>query len=86
VPYITSEETTSEMSFLELCNAIKGGLDLSDVEITTDPEESRALERKRLARQDVQHLMANMTAQQTERVVELLRSDEELMELHNDYA
>ena len=84
--YITSEETTSEMSFLELCNAIKGGLDLSDVEITTDPEESRALERKRLARQDVQHLMANMTAQQTERVVELLRSDDELMELHDDYA
>ena len=30
--------------------------------------------------------MANMTVQQTERVVELLRSDDELMELHDDYA
>ena len=59
---------------------------MSEVEITTDSEESRALERKRLARQDVQHLMAKMTAQQAERAVELLRSDEELMELHNDYA
>lgn len=84
--YITSEEATSEMSFLDLCNAVKGGLDLNDVEITTDPEESRALERKRLARQDVQHLMANMTAQQAERVVKLLRNDDELMELHDDYA
>ena len=84
--YITSEETTSEISFLEFCNAIKGGLDLGEVEITTDSGESRALERKRLARQEVQHLMANMTAGQAERVVELLRGDDELMELHEDYA
>ncbi|MFO7904017.1 MAG: hypothetical protein ACQESR_05760 [Planctomycetota bacterium] len=84
--YITSQEATSEMSFLDLWNAIKGKLDLSEVEITIDPDESRALDRKRLARREVQHLMANMTAQQAERVVELLRSDDELMELHDDYA
>jgi hypothetical protein len=30
--------------------------------------------------------MNNMTPDQAERVVELLRSDEDLMELHDDYA
>ena len=30
--------------------------------------------------------MSNMTPDQTEKVVELLRDNEELMELHDDYA
>ena len=59
--YVTSKDGTSEMSFLEFCNAIKGGLKLEEVEITTDPEHSQRLERKRLARQEVQHLMNHMT-------------------------
>lgn len=74
------------MSFLAFSNAIKGGLQLEEVEITTDPEHSKRLERKRRAKQEVQYLMNNMTSDQAERVVELLRSDEDLMELHDDYA
>jgi len=55
--YVTNKDGTSEMSFLEVCNAIKGGLQLEEVEITTDPEHSQRLERKRLARQQVQQLL-----------------------------
>lgn len=84
--YITSRDGTTTMSFIELTQALKGGLQLDEVEITTDPEHSKKLERKRIACQEVQHLMANMTPEQAEKVVDMLRSDEDLMELHDDYA
>jgi len=84
--YVTGADGTSEMNLLAFTNAIKGGLKLEDVEITTDPEHSQRLERKRRAKQEVQHLMNNMTPAQAERVVELLHDNEELMELHDDYA
>lgn len=84
--YITSSDGTSEMTLLAFANAIKGGLKLDEIEITTELEHSQRLERKRRAKQEVLHLMNNMTPDQAERVVELLRSDEDLMELHDDYA
>jgi uncharacterized protein YecA (UPF0149 family) len=84
--YVTSKDGTSEMTFLEFCNAVKGGLKLEEVEITTNPEHSQRLERKRLARQEVQHLMQHMTPEQAEKVVDVLRSDDDLMELNDDYA
>jgi hypothetical protein len=84
--YVTSADGTSEMTFPDFCNAVKGGLKLDDVEVTTDPEHSKKLERKRLARREVQHLMANMTASQAERVVAMLRGTEDLMDLDDDYT
>jgi antitoxin component of MazEF toxin-antitoxin module len=84
--YVTSKDGTNEMSFLDFSNAIKGGLDLEEVEITTDAEHSQRLERKRRAKHEVQHLMNNMTPEQAEKVVEMLRDNEELMELLDDYA
>ena len=84
--YVTANDGTSEMSLLAFFNTIKGGLKLDEVEITTDPEHSKKLERKRRAKQEVQHLMNSMTPDQAEKVVELLRDNEELMELHDDYA
>jgi hypothetical protein len=86
VLYVTSGDGTSEMSLLAFASALKGGLTLDDVEITTDSEHSRRLERKRRAKQEIQHLMSNMTPDQAEKVVELLRDNEQLMELHDDYA
>ena len=35
--YVTSKDGTSEMSFLEVCNAIKGGLQLEEVERLRSP-------------------------------------------------
>lgn len=84
--YVTSKDGTNEMSILEFCNAINGGLKMEEVEITTDPEHSQRLERKRLARQEVQQLMQHMTPEQAEKVVDVLRSDDDLMELSDDYA
>jgi len=84
--FITSHDGTSEMDFLGFCNAVKGGMRLDEVEVTTDAEHSKKLERKRLAKLEVQHLMGNMTAEQAEMVVALLRDSEELMDLHGDYA
>jgi hypothetical protein len=84
--YVIGNDGTTEMSLLAFSNAIKGGLKLEEVEITTNVEHSKRLERKRRAKQEVQHLMSNMTPDQAEKVVELLRDNEELMELHDDYA
>jgi len=84
--YVTANDGTSEMSLLAFSNAIKGGLKLEEIEITTDPEHSQRLERKRRAKEEVQHLMNSMTPDQAEKVVELLRDNEELMEIHDDYA
>ena len=36
--YVTANDGTSEMSLLTFSNAIKGGLKLDEVEITTDPD------------------------------------------------
>jgi hypothetical protein len=82
--YVTSADGTSEMTFLDFCNAVKGGLELEEVEITTDPEHSKKLERRRLAMREVQSLMSNTTADPAEKVVELLLSTEDLMDLHDD--
>lgn len=84
--YVTGKDGTTTMSFIEFTNAVKGGLCLDEVEITTDPQHSKKLERKRIALQEVQHLMANMTPEQAEKTVEILRSNDDLMELHDDYA
>ena len=67
--YVTGNDGTSEMSLLAFSNAIKGGLKLEEIEITTDPEHSEKLERKRRAKQEVQHLMNSMTPDQAEKVV-----------------
>jgi hypothetical protein len=84
--YVTGQDGTSEMTFVDFCNAVKGGLKLEEVEITTAPDHSQRLERKRLARQEVQHLIQHMTPDQAEKVVDVLRSDDDLMELNDDYA
>jgi hypothetical protein len=39
--YVTSKDGTSEMNFLAFCNAIKGGLKLEEVEVTTDRDHSQ---------------------------------------------
>lgn len=84
--YVTGPDGTSAMTLRELQNAIRGGLDLASVELTLDPEESKQLERKRLAIGRVNELLRNMTPDQVERAVDLLQSRDDLMDLDDDYT
>ena len=84
--YVTASDGTSEMTLKDLANAIRGGLDLETVELTLDSEESKRLERKRLAIARVNELLRNMTPDQAERAVDLLQSRDDLMDLADDYA
>ena len=74
------------MTLQEMANAIRGGLELETVELTLDEDESKRLERKRLAIARVNELLRNMTPDQVERTVDLLQSREVLMNLADDYA
>ena len=84
--YVTASDGTSEMTLQEMANAIRGGLELETVELTLDQDESKRLERKRLAIACVNELLRNMTPDQAERVVNLLQSRDDLMDLADDYA
>ncbi|WP_339911529.1 hypothetical protein [Symmachiella dynata] len=84
--YVTNSEGTSEMTLQEMANAIRGGLELETVELTLDEDESKRLERKRLAIARVNELLRNMTPDQAERTVALLQSRDDLMNLADDYA
>ena len=84
--YVTSSEGTSEMTLQKMSNAIRGGLELETVELTLDPDESKRLERKRLAIARVNELLRNMAPDQVERAIDLLQSREDLMNLDEDYA
>lgn len=84
--YVTDSEGTSEMTLQEMANAIRGGLNLETVELTLDPDESKRLERKRLAIARVNELLRNMTPDQVERTVDLLQNRDDLMNLADDYA
>ena len=79
-------EGTSEMTLQEMANAIRGGLELETVELTLDQDESKRLERKRLAIARVNELLRNMTPDQVERAIDLLQSRDDLMNLADDYA
>ncbi len=74
------------MTLQEMSNAIRGGLELETVELTLDEDESKRLERKRLAIARVNELLRNMTPDQVERAVDLLQSRDDLMNLADDYA
>ena len=84
--YVTASDGTSEMTLQEMANAIRGGLQLETVELTLDQDESKCLERKRLAIARVNELLRNMTPDQAERTVDLIQSRDELMDLADDYA
>lgn len=84
--YVTGGDGTSEMSLMRFCNAVKDGMELEKVEITLDPQHSKMLERKRTAIEEVVHLMRNMNPAQAEKVVEILRGNEDLMNLDEDYS
>ena len=84
--YLTSSEGTSEMTLQKMSNAIRGGLDLETVELTLDEDESKRLERKRLAIARVNELLRNMTPDQVDRTVDLLQNRDDLMNLADDYA
>ena len=84
--YVTAADGTSEMTLQELANAIRGGLDLETVELTLDSDESKGLERKRLAIARVNELLRNMTPDQTEQAVDLIQRRDDLMNLSDDYA
>ncbi|WP_339912348.1 hypothetical protein [Symmachiella dynata] len=84
--YVTSSEGTSEMTLQEMANALRGGLELETVEMTLNEDESKHLERKRLAITRVNELLRNMTPGQVERAIDLLQSRDDLMNLADDYA
>jgi len=84
--YITGPDGTSELTFLELADAIRGGLNLETVELTLDPDESKRLEQKRLATIRINELLRLMTPDQVERTVHLIQSRDDLMNLSDDYA
>ena len=69
-----------------MANAIRGGLELETVELTLDQDESKRLERKRLAITRVNELLRNMTPDQAERTVDLIQNRDDLMDLVDDYA
>ena len=74
------------MTLQEMANALRGGLELETVELTLDQDESKRLERKRLAIARVNELLRNMTPDQVERTVDLLQNRDDLMNLADDYA
>jgi hypothetical protein len=84
--YITGSDGTSEMTFLELADAIRGGLNLETVELTLDSDESKRLEQKRLATIRVNELLRFMTPEQVEQTVDLIQSRDDLMSLSDDYS
>jgi hypothetical protein len=84
--YVTASDGTSEVTLQEMANAIRGGLDLETVELTLDQDESKTLERKRLAIARVNELLRNMTPDQAERTVDLIQRRDDLMDLADDYA
>jgi hypothetical protein len=84
--YVTASDGTSEMTLQEMANAIRGGLELESVELTLDQDESKTLERKRLAIARVNELLRNMTPDQAERTVDLIQRRDDLMDLADDYA
>ena len=83
--YVTSHEGTSVMTFTEVTLAVKGGMRIDQCEITTDPEESKKLERKRKAKAHVQELMNRMTPVQAEMVVSIIHGNNDLMDIHEEY-
>ena len=84
--YVTTSDGTSDTTLQEMANAIRGGLELVTVELTLDEDESKRLERKRLAIARVNELLRNMTLDQVEWTVDLLQSRDDLMNLADDYA
>ena len=83
--FVTGKDGTMSMTFYDLCNAVRGGLDIFNAEITLDEKHSLALERKRKAINEVNDLMRSMNPSQVELALARLRGDEELMELDEDY-
>jgi hypothetical protein len=62
-------------------NAFNGGMKWEEVEITTDPEESKRLEQKRLAMIRMNKLLRNMTPEQVNKAVDAIQDREDLMSL-----
>ncbi len=84
--FVTGKDGTCSMTFYDLCNAVRGGLDIFNAEITLDEKHSLALEQKRRAIEEVNNLMKSMNPSQAELVVAILRSNEDLMNLDEDYS
>ena len=84
--YVTSQDGTSQMTFGGVVNAFNGGMSWQQVEITTDPEESKRLEQKRLAMIRMNELLRNMTPEQVNKAVDVIQNREDLMTLEEGYG
>ena len=84
--YVTSKDGTSQMTFGSVVTAFNGGMKWEEVEITTDPAESKRLEQKRLAMIRMNELLHNMTPEQVNKAVDAIQDREDLMTLEEGYA
>ena len=74
------------MTFRSVVTAFNVGMKWEEVEITTDPEESKSLEQKRLAIIRMNEPLDNMTPEQVNKAVDAIQSREDLMTLEKDPA
>jgi hypothetical protein len=84
--YVTSKDGTSQMAFRSVVTAFNGGMKWEEVEITTEPEESKRLEQKRLAMIRTGELLRNMTPEQVNKAVDSIQDREDLITLEEGYA
>ena len=73
--YVTNAEYTTNMSFSNFCDAIKGGLDLDNVQITLDPEESKKLEHRRQVIKRIHEQLESFDLKFIQRLYDWMNSD-----------
>ena len=73
--YVTNDEHTRSISFGGFCCAIKGGLDLDNIQITLDPEESKELEQRRQVLERIQEQLKNYDFKMARRLLDWMISD-----------
>ena len=73
--YVTNESCTTPMSFGGFCCAIKGGLDLDNVQITLNPEESKELEQRRQVIERIQEQLKSYDLKFVKRLDYWMNSD-----------
>lgn len=86
VVYVTAKDGTSQMTLGGLVLSFQGGTQWHEIEVTTDPNESKLMERKRSFIQQLNGYLNNMTPNQVEKALDKIMKDDGLMTLAEEYA
>ena len=73
--YVTNTECTTPMSFGGFCEAIKGGWDSDNVQITFDQKESQELEERRQVLGRIQEQLKSYNLKFVKRLFDWMNSD-----------